>query len=248
VTTNRCADRLLVVMLGCGAATLFAACSSDDSNGTGGVDASGAGAGRDTAPVATGPVTLFDFPVGTQGWFYNDYQGVGTNGAITAPYNLASAKYTTTGPRPTIEWDGTDGYPAGTPGSLKLVVNFTGPDQNVLANVQFKPTVQDWTGKAVTLQIKLDPGFEELYMGGMQLFAQDETWAGAYQWKNWPSDNDWHAYDLDLTMATLKTDDIVQFGVQIISGSTSGSTVDENGNPIFTPRTVTMHVDQIAVQ
>lgn len=243
---NRSRYSLLVLTLACGG--LFAACSTDDSNQTpapGGQDAAGISVGRDATPVATGPVTLFDFSAGTQGWAYNNYQASGGDGGVSSPYNLASSLVPFTGIRPTMEFDGTVGNPGG---SLKMAINFTDFDQNVLANVQFKPTVQNWTNKAVTVQIKFEPGFESLYTGGMQLFAQDETWAGTYQWKNWPFDNDWHSYDLDMTMASMKTDDVVQFGIQVISGSSAGATVDANGKPVFTPTTVIMHIDTVVVQ
>jgi len=244
VITNKKRNSMLVAMLGCGAASLLGACSEDS---TPGVDAGGSDADltkNDSAPVATGPVTLFDFPISAQGWYYNNYQGMG-DGGPTTPINLASNAVTVTGARPTIEWDGTVGAPAG---SLKLTVNFTGFDQNVLANVQFKPTLQDWTNKLVTLQIKLDPGFEMLYTGGMQLFAQDETWAGTYQWKNWPFDNEWYTYELDMTMAGMNTAGVVQFGIQLISGTAAGATLDDQGNPVFTPTTVTAYIDNIVVQ
>lgn len=230
MTTNRKRNSLWV--LGCGAATLFAACSSGDSSQE-----------PDAGPVVTGPVTLFDFASSTQGWYFNDYQAM-SDGAPAELLNLASARVPFTGERPTLGWDGTVGNP---PGSLKLVVNFTGFDQNVIANVQFKPDTLDWTDKVVSIEMKLDPGFEELYTGGIQLLAQDTSWAGTWQWRTWPPDTEWYTYELDMTMAAMQTDDVVQFGIQVISGDTAGATIDENGNPVFTPTTVTLYLDNVVV-
>jgi hypothetical protein len=238
VKTHRKRNRLFVVLLGCGAASLLAACSEDSGTAPGLGDS-----GADSAGPA-GPLTLFDFATSSQGWYYNGYQAMADGGPADL-LNLASSSVTITGARPTIEWDATVGNPA--PGSLKLVIPFTGFDQNVIANVQFKPAV-DWTDKVVSLDIKIEPGFEELYTGGLQFLAQDSSWAGTWQWKNWPFDNGWYTYELDMTMAAMKTEDVVQFGFQVISGTPAGAPVDDQGNPVFTPTTVTLYVDNVVVQ
>jgi hypothetical protein len=243
VTTHRTQNGLLLAVLGLSVASFFAACSSDDGEAK---PDSGTDAGKasvDLTPV--GPTTLFDFASSAQDWFFNDYQSMG-DGGPSSPLNLASSAVTVTGARPTITWEPSIGNPA--PGSLKVSVTFTGYDQNVLANVQFKPAAQDWTNKVVSMRIKFVPGFEELYTGGMQLFAQDESWAGIYQWKNWPADNEWSTYELDMTMSAMKTNDVVQFGIQLISGSAVGATLDDLGNPIFKATTVTAYIDDITVR
>ena len=245
MTTNRKRNSWLVTLLGLAAVTLFAACTGDSSpppaGGAGGSGTSPTGGAGGTSASTTGSGALFEFTSGAQGWVYNTYQLIGDGGAPTAPYNLASTQYTTTATRPTIGWDGTVGNPGG---SLKLVINFTAFQQNVLANVQFSPA-KNWANKIVTMQMKLETGFEGMTTGGMQVYAQDESWAGTYQWKTWPADTDWHPYELDMTSAgSMLTDDVKQFGVQINSGDPP---TDPSVSQTFTPTTVTLHIDTIVV-
>ena len=238
--TNRKRNSLLVGMLGCGAAVVFAACSGDSSPATG-PDDSGAPGGPDTL-VPAGPVTVFDFATSDQGWYFNNWQEI-ADGGPSGQLNLASSAVTVTGARPTIEWDGTVGNPAG---SLKIVVPFTGFDQTVIANVQFSP-VLDWTDKIISVEIRVE-GFDELYTGGMQLLAQDQAWAGTWQWKNWPFDSEWYTYELDMSTAAMQTDNVVQYGIKIDSGTSAGAAIDDQGNPVFTPTTVTAYIDNVIVE
>ncbi|MBN2574611.1 MAG: hypothetical protein JXP73_08585 [Deltaproteobacteria bacterium] len=236
MTTNEKRNSLLVAVLGCAAVGLFAGCAGDETENL-------ADAGGTPDAKSTGPVTLFDFATTSQGWYFNNWQEI-ADGGPSGQLNLASSAVTVTGARPTIEWDGVVGKPAG---SLKIVVPFTGFDQTVITNVQFSPAL-DWTDKVVGLDIKIEPGFDALYTGGMQLLAQDQTWAGTWQWNNWPLDSEWQPYVLNMTMAPMQTDNVVQFGVKIDSGTSAGAAVDELGNPVFTPTTVTLHVDNVVVK
>jgi hypothetical protein len=219
--------------------------ASGGSNATGGATGSGGG--------SAGPVTLFDFASGDQGWVYNTYQATdSTSGAAVAPYNLVVAGNLSAGDldagvkAPTLAAESTVGDP---PGSLKVVATFTGNNQQVNPNFNWgDQALQDWTNKTVSVRIKLDPAIATTSTGwGIQLFAQDSTWAGQYQWADFPTDSDWHTYTLNLAGATIDPTKVIQFTVQVSSPNVAASS-DDGGVSSFTPVTVTAYIDTIKVQ
>jgi hypothetical protein len=135
---------------------------SGGSNATGGTLASGGA--TSSGGSSGGPVTLFDFAAGDQGWVFNTYQATATNGQIVSPYNLAAPGVLPDAgvALPTIAADSTVGDP---PGSLKIVVTFTGYAQQVNPNYNWA-TPQDWTNKVVSVRVKVDPAVPATFTGG----------------------------------------------------------------------------------
>ena len=225
------------------------------STGNGGSSAMGgtlASGGATGSGGSAGPVTLFDFATSDQGWVFNMYQATGGDaGAAVSPYNLAAPGVVpgvgTDGgvAAPTIAADSTVGDP---PGSLKVVVTFTGNNQQVNPNINWGlGALQDWTNKVISARVKVDPAVPT-FNGGIMLYAQDTTYAGEYRWADFPTDSDWHTYTLDMTNTTsVKPAEIIQFTVQLASATTPTATDDAGVEP-FTPTTVTAYIDTITVQ
>jgi hypothetical protein len=260
----------LALICGLGAMGILAACASSPeygggaggssakggSTGSGGSSARGGSTGSGGSSAAGGtlasggatssggssgsPVTLFDFATDDQGWVFNTYQAT-ANGEMVSPYNLAAPGVLPDAgvAPPTIAADSTVGDP---PGSLKIVVTFTGYTQQVNPNYHWA-TPQDWTNKVVSVRVKVDPAVPATFTGGgIQLFAQDSTWVGKYQWADFPTDSDWHTYTLDMTGVTSPDPtNIVQFTVQLASATTPSATD-------FTQTTVTAYIDTITIQ
>jgi hypothetical protein len=219
------------------------------SSATGGTK--GSGGATSSGGACAGTVTLFDFATGDQGWVFNTYQAVNAAGVAVSPFNLAVPGNLSGGDRdagvaaPTIAANGTVGDP---PGSLKVVVTFTGYDQQVNANFNWGPkALQDWTNKVVSVLVKVDPAVHATFSGGIQLYAQDTTYGGQYQWSAFPTDNAWHTYTLDMTGTTsVNPAQIILFTVQLASAGTPTDTGD-GGVASFTPTTVTAYIDTITV-
>ena len=270
ITTNRLKHFALIC--GLGSVSLLAACGSNNSKpsgstgGSGGTNAQGGSAsiggatggtsaagGTSSAGGSSGPVTLFDFASGDQGWVFNTYQATdATTGAATKPFNLAVDGNLSGGDldagvaAPTLAADSTVGNP---PGSLKVVVTFTGYDQQVNPNINWgQNALQDWTGKTVSVDIKVDPfPSDTTNLGGVMPYAQDTAYLGQYGWSAFPTDNQWHTYTLDMTKQPLTLDPakIIQFTVQFASAA---APTDDAGVPPFSPITVTAYIDNITVQ
>jgi hypothetical protein len=266
----------LALICGLGAAGILAGCGSNSTanGGTGGSSATGGSTGRGGASAtgganstggsnatggatslggsSAGPVTLFDFASGDENWTFNTYQATDSSGAVTTPYNLVVPGNLSGGDldagvaAPTIAADSTVGDPAG---SLKVVVTFTGNNQQVNPNADWAAgSYQDWTNKTVSVDIKVDPAVPATFTGGgIQLFAQDSTWAGWYQWADFPTDNAWHTYTLNMAGTTLDPTQITQFTVQFSSANTPAP-ADGGVASVFTPVTVTAYIDNITVQ
>ena len=219
------------------------------SSATGGT--AGSGGATSSGGACAGTVTLFDFATGDQGWVFNTYQATNAAGVAVSPFNLAAPGNLSGGSldagvaAPTIAADSTVGDP---PGSLKVVVTFTDYDQQVNPNFNWgSNALQDWTNKVVSVMVKVDPAVPASFNGGIQLYAQDATYAGQYQWSAFPTDNAWHTYTLDMTGTTsVNPAQIIQLTVQLASGSAPTDTGD-GGVASFTPTTVTAYIDTITV-
>ena len=219
------------------------------SSATGGT--AGSGGATSSGGACAGTVTLFDFATGDQGWVFNTYQATNAAGVAVSPFNLAVPGNLSGGDldagvaAPTLAADSTVGDP---PGSLKVVVTFTGYDQQVNPNFNWgSNALQDWTNKVVSVMVKVDPAVPATFNGGIQLYAQDTTYAGQYQWSAFPTDNAWHTYTLDMTGTTsVNPAQIIQLTVQLASGSAPTDTGD-GGVASFTPTTVTAYIDTITV-
>jgi hypothetical protein len=214
------------------------------SNVTGGT--TGSGGATSSGGVCSGTDTLFDFSSGDQGWVFNAYQAKdATTGDAVSPYNLVVEGNLSGGDldagvqAPTLAADSTVGDP---PGSLKVVVTFTGPNQQVNPNIDWgQNALQDWTNKVVSVDVKIDPlPSDTTNIGGIMLYAQDTTWAGQYGGMTFPTDNAWHTYTLDMTGTTsVNPAEIIQFTVQLASAGTPTAP--------FAPTTVTAYIDNITV-
>ena len=238
-----------------GASAMGGSTGSGGVSATGGSSATGGNAGSGGAAssggACVGAVTLFDFATGDQGWGFNTYQATNAAGLAVSPFNLAAPGGLSGGDldagvaAPTIAAESTVGDP---PGSLKVVVTFTDYNQQVNPNINWgQNALQDWTNKVVSVLVKIDPAVPAAFGGGIQLYAQDTTYSGQYHWAAFPTDNDWHAYTLDMTGTTsVNPAQIVQFTVQLASASTPTTTGD-GGGALFTPTTVTAYIDTITV-
>lgn len=264
--------RSMHLMLTLTAAAAFAACSSDSGNGggsggsgggaggssakggsggsasggaggSGGSSAKGGSSGSGGSSSGSSSNALFDFASDEQGWVFNIYQATDDSGAAKSPFNLAVASNIPEGSKaPTIGHDSGIGDP---PGSLKVEVTFTKYDEQVNPNYSWGKSPQDWTDKTINVRIKVDPLPDPaLSTGGIQLFAQDSTWEGEYKWNNMPTDTDWHTYTFNLKDVTtkMKTNDIVQFTVQISSGGAAASGED------LAPASLTAYIDTVTVE
>ena len=238
-----------------GASAMGGSTGSGGASATGGSSVTGgttgSGGATSSGGACTGAVTLFDFATGDEGWVFNTYQAANAAGVAVSPFNLAVPGNLSGGDLdagaavPTIAAESAVGDP---PGSLKVVVTFTGYDQQVNPNFSWGPnTLQDWTNKVVSVLVKVDPAVPATFSGGIQLYAQDTTYAGQYQWSAFPTDNAWHTYTLDMTGATsVNPAQIIQFTVQLASAGTPTDTGD-GGVASFTPTTVTAYIDTITV-
>jgi hypothetical protein len=198
------------------------------------------------------PVTLFDFGTGDQGWVFNSYQAKNAAGDPVRPFNLAVFGNLSPGDldagvaAPTLAADSTVGDP---PGSLKVVVTFTGYDQLVNPNINWgQNALQDWTGKTVSVRLKVDPfPSDTTNIGGILVYANDPTYSGQYSWMAFPTDNGWHTYTLDMTQPPFAVDPtkIIQFTVELASAS---APTEDAGVLSFSPITVTAYIDTITVQ
>jgi len=242
-----------LALIGLGATGILAACSSNSgsSGSTGGASAKGGSTGSGGASASSGGVcsgtdTLFDFSSGDQGWVFNAYQAKdATTGDAVSPYNLVVEGNLSGGDldagvqAPTLAADSTVGDP---PGSLKVVVTFTGSNQQVNPNINWgQNALQDWTNKVVSVDVKIDPfPSDTTNIGGIMLYAQDTTWVGQYGGMTFPTDNAWHTYTLDMTGTTsVNPAEIIQFTVQLASAGTPTAP--------FAPTTVTAYIDNITV-
>ena len=263
----------LALICGLGAMGIVAGCGSNggSASGTGGSSARGGSTGTGGASAlggatsatggatsaggaSAGPVTLFSFDSSDDKWALNTYQATDpTTGAPVSPFNLAAPGVLSDGAldagiaAPTLGADSTVGNP---PGSLKVVATFTDYNQQVNPNFNWGSlALQDWTGKVVSVSIKVDPAVSTFAGGGVQLFAQDSNYTGLFQWTDFPTDNGWHTYTLDMTKTSspaVNPAQIIQFTVQIASPGTP-TTTDDGGVTPFTPTTVTAYIDTITV-
>ena len=233
-----------------GASASGGSSASGGTTGSGGSSASGGTTG--SGGSSAGSVTLFDFANSDQGWVFNTYQATDSSGLAASPYNLVFPGNLSAGDLdagvalPTIAADSSVGDP---PGSLKIVVTFTGYSQQVNPDFNWgADALQDWTNKVVSVRVKVDPAVPASFSGGIQLYAQDTKYGGQYHWAGSPTDNDWHTYTLDMTgAANVNPAQIIQFTVQLASADAPTSTGDGGVTP-FTPTTVTAYIDTITVQ
>jgi hypothetical protein len=148
---------------------------------------------------------------------------------------------------PTIGFDGTVGDPAG---SLMVTADFTGYRQQVMPNIGYDPPL-DWTGKTVTLRIKVDATLPpELQYSGVSFYAQDTSYQLSKQVVvEFPADNDWHTLTLPIVADTGGSFDVSQISSLVVSiYSNEEPTGLDGGAPAVTPTSVTVHIDTVQIQ
>jgi hypothetical protein len=245
------------------ATALAASCGSrggadrDGSAGAGGVGAGGT-AGRNTQgdgflgdgarlDSADGPgrsMTLADAaaPIGgtavetfdsESDFVFNPYHD-------TLQTNLGNEDTLEGGVAPTLGFDSNEGSP--TPGSLKVTVPFSGPNQYVDVKSLVFLVPQDWSGHTLHVRLKVDEGstfrgFAQLYVDtGVSYVPADSrvTVAAGSQWQE-------IAMDLSHPMTTdpsgrFNPKQVVLYGLQLNSGSAG-----VNATP------ATFHVDSFSL-
>jgi endoglucanase len=187
-----------------------------------------------------GPAVNYTFDRGTEGWVVDRYDPDPTNLGAGVPDGES---------RPTLRFSSTDGDPSA--GALVLTVAFTGPDQYVIANVDFGQPGLDLSGKTLHARVRLVSGS----LGGGRLIfgalsgpsyllaetpALDATSLAA---------GTWVPLSLDLGTTTAVGFDaskIVQVGVRILAsaassdgGTSDGGTFANAGETVFEIDSVT---------
>ena len=239
------APRVVLValaLMGCGGSK---AADPDAANGigTGGAGGSGVdGARADAAADAPGSTALRDSGAPLVGTPVETFD-TGAESFVLDPYhdtvetNLGDPMSLDGGAPPALGFDADDGSP--TPGSLKVTIPFTGPNQYVDIQSPVFVVPQSWSGHTLHVRIKIDgtfSGFAELFVDTGATYAVGETMlpsaALSGSWQDLP-------LDLDQPMTTSSQlytpEQVVLYGVEVHSGATSGAPV-------------TVHVDSFTLQ
>ena len=192
--------------------------------GTGGSGPGTGGSGMATGGVKGTGVALF--ATGGEGFQLNTYHDT-TQKNLGDPASNAN---------PTLSWDSGDGNPD--PGSLKVVVTYSGSSQYV--DVQSKSmmaTPQNWAGKTLHVRIKADTGN---FGGGAQPYVLTGNYVFGGTHTNFQKNANWQEFTVNLDLPVTKNDgydatQVIVFGVQLTS-DTTGVTGD-----------VTFHIDSFSV-
>ncbi len=229
------------------------------SGGTGGSDAAGLDgsaldaesidtAALDGAPVQ--PMELFDFAGSSQGWTFSAWQETDSSNQPVAPFNLAVAGIQLDGgAMPTIGWDGTVGDP---PGALRMTIDFSDWQQQVVPNVMYEAPLPSWTGRTLVLRVRVGAvPAASLADSGFVIYAQDGNWTMSKQLVvAFPTDTEWHTLSLPIEVgehATFDASAIKSVTVGIFS-SDPPAAPDGGVVPGFTPASVTVYVDSIELR
>ena len=205
------------------------------SDGSGLAGSGGAGGSRAladaAAPIAGTAIDTFD----TESDFgFNPYHD-------TLQTNLGNPDTLEGGVPPTLSFDSTEGSP--NPGSLKVTVPFSGPNQYVDIQSYVFAVPQDWSGHTLHVRLKVDAGstfhgFAQLYVDtGVSYVPADSSVnvAPGSQWQEL-------AMDLSHPMTTdpsgrFNPKQVVLYGLQLNSGSAG-----VNATP------ATFHVDSFSLE
>ena len=165
------------------------------------------------APIVGTPVETFDT---ASDFGFNPYHD-------TLQTNLGNPDTIDGGVAPTLAFDPTVGSPS--PGSLKVTVPFSGPNQYVDVQSYVFAVPQDWSGHTLHVRLKVDEGttfggFAQLYVDtGVSYVPADSnvTVAPGSQWQD-------IAMDLSHPMTTdpsgrFNPKQVVLYGLQLNSGS-----------------------------
>jgi len=240
-----------LLAVGFGALVLSNLACSDSGNTT---DGGGGKSGSDAA-VTHRLFNTFTTANSLAGYALNDYPD-------TTSYNLAG-NYTTDGgteagadadtdgsaadggaavaPKPTLEWDGSDGSPD--LGALKVTATFTNYRQYVDVITQIAPAL-DLSDRVLKAQVKLVSSTPASFPGGIQFHASAGmayTYFGAAG-LSFGNMGSWSPIRLDLNTASPPFDPtmIVQLGVQVYAGDPPAGTTT-----LPAPITIVFEIDTI---
>jgi len=184
-------------------------------------------------PRPLGPGVNFTFGHGPQGWAFDLYDAPDLqNLAVHPPAGVAP---------PALTFNATDGAPE--PGSLQVSVHFTAFNQHVDPDVNFFFPGLNLTGKVLHARIRLASG--SFSQGAFQFHASTGS-SFAYGSAFFTGDalplGVWVPVDLDLATVTSPGFDptqVIQIGVQFLSGFSGGGTFVDTGDTVFEIDTVT---------
>ena len=159
----------------------------------------------------------------------------------TLQTNLGNEDSLDGGVAPTLGFDSTAGSP--TPGSLKVTVPFSGPNQYVDVQSYVFAVPQDWSGHTLHVRLKVDEGstfrgFAQLYVDtGVSYVPADSNvnLAPGSQWQDIAMDLS-HPMTADPS-GRFNPKQVVVYGLQLNSGS---------AGPGATP--ATFHVDSFSLE
>jgi hypothetical protein len=186
------------------------------------------------APLAGTAVETFDIE---SDFGFNPYHD-------TLQRNLGNPDTVEGGVPPTLGFDSTEGSPS--PGSLKVTIPFSGPNQYVDVQSYVFAVPQDWSGHTLHVRLKVDEGssfrgFAQLYVDtGVSYVPADSNvnLAPGSQWQD-------IAMDLSHPMTTdpsgrFNPKQVVLYGLQLNSGSAGAGA---------TPATpASFHVDSFSLE
>ena len=202
------------------------------SDGTGRAGSDGSRALTDAAaPIAGTAIDTFD----TESDFgFNPYHD-------TLQMNLGNPDTLEGGVPPTLGFDSTEGSPS--PGSLKVTVPFSGPNQYVDIQSYVFAVPQDWSGHTLHVRFKVDEG--ATFRGVAQLYVDTGvSYVPADSSANVAPGSGWQEIAMDLShpMTTdpsgrFNPKQVVLYGLQLNSGSAG-----LNATP------ATFHVDSFSLE
>jgi hypothetical protein len=183
------------------------------------------------APLAGTAVDTFD----TESDFgFNPYHD-------TLQTNLGNEDSLEGGVAPSLGFDSTAGSP--TPGSLKVTVPFSGPNQYVDVQSLVFLVPQDWSGHSLHVRLKVDEG--STFRGFAQLYVDTGvSYVPAHSSVNLAPGSQWQEIAMDLShpMTTdpsgrFNPKQVVVYGLQLNSGSAG-----VNATP------ATFHIDSFSLE
>jgi len=191
------------------------------SDGAGRAGSDGAGGARAladaAAPIAGTAIDTFD----TESDFgFNPYHD-------TFQTNLANLDSLEGGVPPPLGFDSSQGSPS--PGSLKVTIPFSGPNQYVDIQSYVFAVPQDWSGRTLHVRLKVDEG--ATFRGVAQLYVDTGvSYVPADSSVNVAPGSQWQELAMDLShpMTTdpsgrFNPKQVVLYGLQLNSGSTGAT-------------------------
>ncbi|HVV49820.1 MAG TPA: hypothetical protein VHO06_09190, partial [Polyangia bacterium] len=141
--------------------------------------------------------------------------------------NLADPALADAGAAPELVFDGDEGSPS--PGSMKVVVPFSGPHQYVEIQSYVFAVPQDWSGRTLHVRLKVDAGsvfqgFAQLYVDTGVSYIAGSTAVALAPGAEWQD----VAMNVDQPMTVAAPDrysakQVVLYGLELDSGNTAAT-------------------------